>query len=66
MVFIFLPPPLFLREKTGKIVCGPPKFCMCWFMELDDSKMAKWALSGGEGEKGKVILDRIDEWIGKE
>jgi hypothetical protein len=47
------------------IAPGPPKYCMCWFMELDDSEMSRWALSGGNGEVGRDILQRIERMLPK-
>ena len=30
---------------TGIIKPSGPKYCMCWFMELDDAPMTQWAMA---------------------
>ena len=34
-------------EATGVVAPMKPKYCMCWFMELDDSPMAGWCKEQG-------------------
>ncbi|CAE7457422.1 Klhl18 [Symbiodinium natans] len=31
-------------DEHGVILPMKPKYCMCWFMELDDSPMSRWCL----------------------
>ena len=42
---------------------GKPKYCQCWFMELDDSEFAKFCISGAPGLVGPALLHQIDEWL---
>ena len=50
-------------ERGPQVLQGPPKYCMCWFMELDDSVMSRWALSGGDEEEGMELLLRIEKML---
>jgi len=55
-----------INKETGKIEPFKPKFCMCWFMELDDSKMSIWAMKTAKdfeksGESKIDILAHIDD-----
>lgn len=44
---------------------NPPRYCMCWFMELDDSEFSKWAANGGDGHKmrGEELAQHIESWL---
>ena len=53
------------KDEEPQVIPGKPKFCMCWFMELDDSEMSQWALAGGNGIRGKALLNLIEEWLPK-
>ena len=45
------------------VVPNPPRYCMCWFFELDDSPMSQWALDNGRGMRGPEILELIESWL---
>ena len=49
--------------ETGEKIIqpAPPKYCQCWFMELDDSPFSKWALDLGNNITGRDLLTKIDE-----
>ena len=51
--------------ETGKafIKNNPPRYCMCWFFELDDSEMSQWALANGYGQRGPILLETIESWL---
>uniref|UniRef100_A0A7S0CPY5 Flavin reductase like domain-containing protein n=2 Tax=Amorphochlora amoebiformis TaxID=1561963 RepID=A0A7S0CPY5_9EUKA len=51
-----------IDEKTGLIKPYKPKYCMCWFMELDDSAMCKWGMdmAAKNTARGRVLLEFID------
>ncbi|CAK9020083.1 unnamed protein product [Durusdinium trenchii] len=44
--------------EEGLIQPMKPKYCMCWFMELDDSPMSRWCLeTAREVTTGKCFTD---------
>jgi len=47
-------------DNNGVIVQGNPKYCMCWWMELDDSEMTSWAMQRSSLEEGESIGDKIN------
>ncbi len=51
-------------DSDGDILPSKPKFCQCWFMELDDSVMTQWAMDVGKRvlEKNEII-QQIDAWL---
>lgn len=59
-------------DDANVIVPGKPRYCMCWFMELNDSEVACWAfsasarvtaqLSAGE-EVDEDVFATIDAWL---
>eukprot|EP00930_Biecheleria_cincta_P029584 TRINITY_DN20556_c0_g3_i1.p1 TRINITY_DN20556_c0_g3~~TRINITY_DN20556_c0_g3_i1.p1 ORF type:complete len:619 (+),score=134.64 TRINITY_DN20556_c0_g3_i1:38-1894(+) len=53
------------EAEPGQVVIKPgkPKYCQCWFMELDDSEFSKWALNEGNGAVGPALLQRIEAWL---
>lgn len=57
----FETPPCVDQTTAVRVVTGKPKYCQCWFMELDDSVFSKWALSCGD--EGHLPLDQIDAWL---
>jgi len=48
-------------DEKGIIKPNKPKYCMCWFMELDDSDMTNWGMSIAKTHNTRVdILGYID------
>lgn len=60
-----------LFDSNGHIRPSKPKYCMCWFMELDDSEVARWctstakrfAIGAAAGATGRHLLAEIDAWL---
>jgi hypothetical protein len=44
--------------ENGVLKQGNPKYCMCWWMELDDSEMTSWAMA-------RAAADTDEEPIGE-
>lgn len=59
-------------EDSGRIKPLKPKYCMCWFMELDDSEVAQWctrtakefqAADPDNVAPSRDILAEIEAWL---
>ncbi len=45
--------------SDGLIKQGKPEYCMCWFMELDDSEVARWSLEAPKEFDGDALSGEI-------
>eukprot|EP00811_Abedinium_folium_P034776 NODE_762_length_2781_cov_3.195177.p1 GENE.NODE_762_length_2781_cov_3.195177~~NODE_762_length_2781_cov_3.195177.p1 ORF type:complete len:512 (+),score=172.14 NODE_762_length_2781_cov_3.195177:411-1946(+) len=54
-------------DADGVIQPSKPKYCMCWWLELDDSEVARWCSRASEpGFDPGDALARIEAWLPKE
>lgn len=53
--------------EDGLIKPMKPKYCMCWFMELDDSEMSRWCLETARqvasGSFEADVMKTIEAWL---
>ena len=40
-----------------------PKYCMCWYFELDDSEMSRWSLNSANSQGKREILQTIEKYL---
>ncbi|CAE8609462.1 unnamed protein product, partial [Polarella glacialis] len=60
-----------VEQDTGLIRPMKPKYCMCWFMELDDSEVSRWCMETAKevatchslGSSTRDWLQQIEAWL---
>eukprot|EP01004_Peranema_trichophorum_P003302 NODE_2299_length_1622_cov_42.072048_g1971_i0.p1 GENE.NODE_2299_length_1622_cov_42.072048_g1971_i0~~NODE_2299_length_1622_cov_42.072048_g1971_i0.p1 ORF type:complete len:253 (+),score=50.95 NODE_2299_length_1622_cov_42.072048_g1971_i0:818-1576(+) len=50
-------------SPEGIIIPGKPKYCQCWFMELDDSEMSKWTMDCNRKETLENVFLYINQYL---